>query len=71
MRPYRSRLQRVTMARTGGVKEKRDYRRKIRKLVLNRRPPYIQVLLARHGQRLRAAEGYGLSSRGEELNAQC
>ena len=41
MRPYRSRLQGVTMAPVKRTKDKRDSRRKIRKLVLNRRPPYL------------------------------
>ena len=37
--PYRSRLQRVTMARTAGIRKKCDSRRKIGKLVGNWRPP--------------------------------
>ena len=38
MRPTWTHLQRVTMAPVKRTKDKRDSRRKIRKLVLNRRP---------------------------------
>ena len=41
MPPYRSRLQGVTMAPVKRTKDKRDSRRKIRKLVLNRAPLYF------------------------------
>ena len=43
MRPTWTRLQGVTMAPVRGTKDKRDSRRKIRKLVLNRAPPYASV----------------------------
>ena len=41
MRPTWTRLQGVTMAPVRGTKDKRDSRRKIRKLVLNRAPLYF------------------------------
>ena len=41
MPPYRSRLQRVTMARTAGIMKKCDSRRKIRKFVGNLSPLYV------------------------------
>ena len=59
MRPTWTRLQGVTMAPVRGTKDKRDSRRKIRKLVLNRAPLYLRNVKTIQGRDRKSQLGSG------------